>query len=94
VSDVSIAQAKAHFAQLVQQAEAGEAVRITRRGKPVAMLVSPQRFEQSKAPAEHWVAFSRAWRDTMQAQGHAFLNDAELQGLRAPASGRPDLDLG
>jgi prevent-host-death family protein len=39
MADVSIAEAKAHFSELVDRAEAGETVRITRRGKPVARLV-------------------------------------------------------
>ena len=39
MADISIAEAKAHFSELVDRAEAGETVRITRRGKPVARLV-------------------------------------------------------
>ncbi|HEY1638817.1 MAG TPA: type II toxin-antitoxin system prevent-host-death family antitoxin [Rhizomicrobium sp.] len=42
MEDVSIAEAKAHFSELVERAEAGETVRITRRGKPVARLVPPE----------------------------------------------------
>lgn len=40
MTDISIAEAKAHFSELVDRAEAGEIVRITRRGKPVARLVA------------------------------------------------------
>ena len=42
---ISLADAKAHLSQLVERAAAGEAVCITRRGKPVAQLtaVSTQR---------------------------------------------------
>ena len=40
---VNIAQAKAHFSELVERAEAGETVEITRRGKLVARLVPPER---------------------------------------------------
>ena len=35
---VNIAQAKAHLSELIERAEAGETVEITRRGKPVAKL--------------------------------------------------------
>ena len=35
---VSLAEAKAHLSELVERAEAGEPVCITRRGKPVAQL--------------------------------------------------------
>jgi prevent-host-death family protein len=40
MSDVSITYAKAHLGELVKRAAGGEAVCITRRGKPVARLVS------------------------------------------------------
>lgn len=35
----SIAQAKAHLSALVEQVERGEAVTVTKRGKPVARIV-------------------------------------------------------
>ena len=38
---VTIAQAKAKFAELIRRAEAGESVIITRRGRPVAALHAP-----------------------------------------------------
>ena len=40
---VSIAEAKAHLSKLVEQAEAGDPVCITRRGKPVAQIVAAER---------------------------------------------------
>lgn len=36
---VSVAEAKAHLSDLINQATDGETVTITRRGKPVAQLV-------------------------------------------------------
>ena len=38
---INIAEAKAHFSELVERAEAGETVDITRRGKLVARLSRP-----------------------------------------------------
>lgn len=38
MNSVNLADAKAHLSELVAQAEAGESVCITRRGKPVARL--------------------------------------------------------
>lgn len=38
--DVNLADAKAHLSALVEQAAAGEPVRIIRRGKPVAQLTA------------------------------------------------------
>lgn len=37
---VNLADAKAHLSELIAQAEAGEPVCITRRGKPVAQLTA------------------------------------------------------
>ncbi len=48
----SIAQAKDHLPRLVRQAEQGEAVRITRRGKPVAVLVSAAEYQRLHAGQE------------------------------------------
>jgi prevent-host-death family protein len=42
VDDVSIAEAKARLSELIERAEAGEVVRITKRGKPVARIVKEQ----------------------------------------------------
>jgi prevent-host-death family protein len=38
MEDVTVAEAKAHLSELIDRAERGEPVRITRRGKPVARL--------------------------------------------------------
>ncbi len=38
MADVTVADAKAHLSELVNRVEAGEDVRITRRGKPVVRL--------------------------------------------------------
>jgi prevent-host-death family protein len=38
VKSISLAEAKAHLSELVERAAAGDAVCITRRGKPVAQI--------------------------------------------------------
>ena len=40
MSDVNLGEAKARLSELVARAEAGETVRIKRRGKPVARIVA------------------------------------------------------
>jgi prevent-host-death family protein len=92
MSDFSIAEAKAQFAQLVNEAEAGQAVRITRRGVPVAVVLSDQEYQRLQAPKGGWVAFSHAWRQTMADEGLALMSDAELDHLR-DRSERPPVDL-
>lgn len=89
----SIAEAKAQFAELVNQAQAGAPVRITRRGKPVAVLLSEADYERLQAPRGGWVAFSKAWRQEMVKADLAFLSEAELQGLRNTTE-RPTAELG
>ena len=43
MEEVTVAQAKAHLSELIERAERGEPVRITRRGKLVARLTGAQR---------------------------------------------------
>mgnify|MGYP002403782519 CR=1 FL=1 len=38
MSEVSVAQAKAHLSEILDRVEAGETVTITRRGRPIARL--------------------------------------------------------
>jgi len=40
MGDVSLAAAKAHLSELVERAAAGDPIRITRRGKPVARIIA------------------------------------------------------
>lgn len=37
---ISLADAKAHLSELIDRVEAGDAIEITRRGKPVALLTA------------------------------------------------------
>lgn len=40
MESINLAEAKAHLSELVDRVEAGDSIDITRRGKPVARLVS------------------------------------------------------
>ena len=40
MADVTIGEAKAHLSALIEQVVAGEPVRITRRGRPVAQIIA------------------------------------------------------
>ncbi|GAK72406.1 hypothetical protein RRU01S_25_00960 [Agrobacterium rubi TR3 = NBRC 13261] len=48
MSSVSVAEAKAGFAGLVDEAASGEFVTITRHGKPAAVLVSVEAADAAK----------------------------------------------
>ncbi len=82
MSDFSIAQAKSRFAQLVYQVESGQAVRITRRGRPVAVMLSETEYERLAAPREGLFAFTSALRSQAGTTGMALFDDAELGNLR------------
>ena len=45
MSQVSIAEAKNALTRLIYEAERGEAIHITRHGKPVAVLISADIYE-------------------------------------------------
>lgn len=40
---IAVAEAKAHFAELIRRAESGEAIELTRYGRPVARIVAVER---------------------------------------------------
>ncbi len=64
---VSVADAKARFAEFVRRAETGEVVVLSRHGKPVAALVSSSdvdRLERLRAagPAKGLVSVAGGWK--------------------------------
>lgn len=82
MSEVSIAEARNHLPRIVQQAEAGETVHITRRGRPVAVLLSELEFARMSAPRQGFSEFTREWRKNMIARGIDFPAEGELENLR------------
>jgi prevent-host-death family protein len=85
MSEFSIAQAKAQSAHLVQQAEAGQPVRITRRGRSVAVVLSDAEYVRlCTAPQQRESLFDFTTRMRQQAAdaGLSLVDDEELSGLR------------
>ncbi len=66
MNDVSLADAKARLSDLVERSVQGEAVRITRRGKPVAEI---RPLDRQPAPIN--LAALRALTDAMPRQPEA-----------------------
>ncbi len=56
----SIAEARSRLSSIVDKAEAGVAVELTRRGRPVAVVVSCQEFERLRGKRSR---FSDAYRN-------------------------------
>jgi prevent-host-death family protein len=59
----SIAEARSHLPSIVDQAEAGAEVELTRRGQPVAVVVSWQEFERLRGKHLH---FGDAYRKFLE----------------------------
>ena len=59
----SIAEAKNNLSGLVHEAEQGRPVRLTRRGKPVAVLISTEQYERLSKPRKK-IEWSAAVIDT------------------------------
>ncbi|MBM3556466.1 MAG: type II toxin-antitoxin system Phd/YefM family antitoxin [Alphaproteobacteria bacterium] len=78
----SITEAKKRLAELVRQAEGGRVVRITRRGRRVAVLVSDRDFTRLERPRRKITDHLADWRKEMRKRGIAFATDADFVGLR------------
>jgi prevent-host-death family protein len=59
----SIAEARSRLPSIVDEAESGIAVELTRRGQPVAVLVSHREFERLRGRRPH---FSDAYRKFLE----------------------------
>lgn len=88
MSEVSIAEAKNHLPRIVQEAETGEVVHITRRGKPVAVLLSDREYARLMEARQGFVDFAGEWRKNMLARGIEFPVDADFEQLRDNRPGR------
>ena len=58
----SVAEARAHLPSIIEEAEAGEAVELTRRGRPVAVVVSREELERLREGRRSFGAAYRAFR--------------------------------
>ena len=92
MADMSIAEAKSRFAELVHQAESGHPVRITRRGRAVAVLVSEADYARLNAGRVGLLAYTQQSRAKAAQAGLAPWSDADWTGLR-DQSERPAPDL-
>ncbi len=83
----SIAEARSSFPTLVKEAEAGLEVELTRRGRPVAVLVSLEKWERLGANRQR---FAEAYRDFLgkYSLDEVGLEEGSLQSLREKGAGR------
>ena len=89
MSQVSIAEAKNTLTHLIYEAERGEVIHITRHGKPVAVLLSEDAYEQLKSreqQTDFWQAI-QAWR-TQASFDWPELTPEEVDSWRDRSPGR------
>ena len=83
----SIAEARSQLPSVVDQAEAGQEIELTRRGRPVAVLLSLRELERLRAER---TSFSTAYRRFLKTHrlSEVGLEDAELESTRDRNTGR------
>lgn len=83
MKSVSIADAKNRLTELLYNAEDGQPVQVTRRGQPVAVLLSEHEYLRLKsaAAAVDFAAWVRNWREQLPA-GVEGISAAELERWR------------
>jgi len=84
---VSISEAKNKLTSIVHYVEKGPHIELTRRGKPVAILLSAHEYERLKRRyGRFWVALSQL-RQTIKDE-QIEITDEDFQGLRDRSTGR------
>lgn len=83
----SIAEAKNRLPTIIHYVEKGPSVELTRRGKPVAVLLSVQEYERlSREYTGFWSAISE-FRRKIEGEG-AEITDRDFTDLRDRSAGR------
>ena len=86
----SIADARRNLPSLVDEAEAGAEVQLTRRGRPVAVVLSVAEYENLKYRRAKFGEAFAAFRDRFPADSQASqgISRRDLRGLRDRSAGR------
>lgn len=84
----SIAEARKSLSRLVTDAEAGFEVQFTRRGKPVAVLLSIHEYERFRERRKDFRAAYARFLDEFELE-EVGLEEGFASSLRDPSGGRP-----
>ena len=85
--EFTIARARNHLSQVVRLAEEEGAVELTRRGRPVAVVISTDEFLRLCSPPGRPFAFVEKLREDYGAE-HYGLEPGDLDNLRDRTPGR------
>jgi prevent-host-death family protein len=83
----SVADARAHLPEILDDVEAGKDVQLTRRGRPVALVLSPERYEMLRREHTSFIDAYRAFLDRHPAEDIG-LEPAFVSSLRDRNPGR------
>lgn len=87
----TIAEAKNKLPAIVHSVEKGAPVKLTRHGRPVAVLLSIDQYERlSRGTEGYWQALE-SFRDQMNKEG-VQISEADFEDLRDDSRGR-EVDL-
>ncbi len=87
----SIAEAKNKLPSIIHGVEEGPSIELTRRGKPVAVVMSKHEYEQLTRKKEgFWNALTK-FREVMRKENFE-IQDSDFEGLRDTSVGR-EVDL-
>lgn len=83
----SIASVRSHLPGILHDVEHGEPVEITRRGKPIAVVLSVEAFHRLSTPRASFAQTYAAWRSSV-APEDLDVDTAYFDGLRDASHGR------
>lgn len=81
----TISEAKNRLPSIIHSVEKGPLVKLTRRGRPVAVLLSIKEYEKL---VHKNIGFWNALRDFRKKAGELGISDRDFEGLRDRSSGR------
>jgi prevent-host-death family protein len=84
---VSVAEARQNFARLIKRAQQGKAIEITRRGEPVAVLISASEYSAITGQRSSFIDAMSPVRERLRVADLG-IGDAEFEGLREESPGR------
>ncbi len=84
----SVSEAKNRLTAIVHSVENGAAVRLTRRGKPVAVLLSIEEYQRlTGKQKDFWTALTD-FRQSFEPDEEGGISGQEFEGIRDSSPGR------
>ncbi len=83
----SVAEARQNFARLIRSAERGRAIEITRRGEPVAVVLSAAQYLALTGERPPFLETLSRLRERLEVEDLG-IGDEEFEGLRDESPGR------